>query len=83
MSLACSEAGMGQWVPVGQMGNPEKMCHHLLFLALFPLLFPVCEDVGQGLSKEQRKRKRVIGGDETKRKEESGLGKSHVGPSFL
>ena len=79
MSLAHSEAGADQWVPLGQTDKPEKICYHLLFHALFLILPPFCEGVGKGLSKEQRKRKSVIGGDERKRRGEFGLGKSHGG----
>lgn len=61
------------------MDKWEKICHHLLFPALFlnPFsLFFFFKGAGKCLSKEQRKGEWVVRGDEIKRKEEVGLGKS-------
>lgn len=76
-----SGAGTGQWVPLGQMGKAGKIGHHLLSHASFPLLSPFCEGVGKGLSKEQRKRKRVIGGEEKKAKRSWGWVRAQWGPA--
>lgn len=59
----------------GQTGKKSvTICLSLLY---FQILSPVYEGVGKCLSKEQRKRERVVGADEKKRKEEIGLGNSH------
>lgn len=60
------------------MDKWEKICHHLLFPALFlnPFSLFFFKGAGKCLSKEQRKGEWVVRGDEIKRKEEVGLGKS-------
>lgn len=62
--------------------NQRKSVTTCFFMLYFFIFSPFCEGVGKGLSKEQRKRKRVIG-DERKRKGAFGLGKSHSGAGFM
>lgn len=67
-SLAHSEAGTSQLVPLNQTGANWRKSVTLCFALLyFQILFPLSEGVGKSLFKEQRKRKRVVGRYEEKK----------------
>lgn len=82
-SLAHSDAGLGQLVPLGRTGSKRRKSLTICFPLLYgQILSPLGEGIEKGLFKEQRKRKRVVRRYEKKdrRRQASGGGTQHRRP---